>query len=110
MINEKQLLLIASLCVLVYMSMVYFLPALGEKFTKNVSKVVKVDDAMCSPDCCKQQWPPAFKMKRDSRIKAGEIGTKYIPNNMNCTGHNGVGCPCLSRKQLDILRNRGGNH
>ena len=110
MLNDKQLLLIASLCVLVYMSMVYFLPALSEKFSGNVSKTVKVADAMCSPDCCKQQWPPGFKINRDKRIGKGEIGKKYIPNNMNCTGHNGVGCPCMTRNQLDMLRNRGGNH
>ena len=110
MLNDKQLLLIASLCVLVYMSMVYFLPALAEKFTGAVSKESKVTDAMCSKDCCKQQWPVGYNVKRDPRIKKGEVGTKYMPNNMNCTGNNGVGCPCLTKKQINILRTRGGNH
>jgi len=107
MLNDKQLLLILSLCVLVYMSMVYFLPALAENFPGNVSKGLKVADAMCSPDCCKKQWPVGYNVKKDERIKKG---TKYIPNNMNCTGQRGVGCPCLTKKQMDVLRDRGGNH
>ena len=71
MLNDKQLLLILSLCVLVYMSMVYFLPALAENFSGNVSKGLKVADAMCSPDCCKKQWPVGYNVKKDERIKKG---------------------------------------
>jgi hypothetical protein len=110
MLNDKQILLMGALSVLVYMSMVYFLPALADKFTANVSKITKVSDAMCSPDCCKKQWPPGFGVKRDPRVKKGELGTKYVPNNMNCTGQRGRGCPCLTKNQLKVLRSRGGNH
>ena len=46
MLNDKQILLMGALSVLVYMSMVYFLPALADKFTANVSKLQKVSDAM----------------------------------------------------------------
>ena len=32
---------------------------------------------MRSPDCCGKQWPVSFDLKRDPRIKDGELGKIY---------------------------------
>tara|TARA_X000000950_G_scaffold192834_1_gene232594 strand:+ start:1027 stop:1377 length:351 start_codon:yes stop_codon:yes gene_type:complete len=69
----------------------------------------KMDTNMCSPDCCGKQWPVSFNLKRDPRIKKGELGSKYIPTNMSCTGKRGSGCVCADRKQYKFLTHRGNN-
>jgi len=98
-INSKQLLLLASLAVLVYMSMVYFLPSLAkEGFINSVGKQYKVDEAMCRQECCAEQWPASGKK------------SKYAATNLTCTGNNGTGCVCLSKEQVNFLASRGGNH
>ncbi len=56
-----------------------------------------------------KQWPLSFDVKRDPRINDGELGTKYIPTNMTCSGKMGTGCVCADKKQYTFLTNRGNN-
>jgi len=94
--------------------LVYFLivkPIITENFgnSNNLGNCYKVDNSMCSPDCCGKQWPVSFDMKRDSRIGDEELGSKYIPTNLTCTGKRGRGCVCADRRQYEFLKNRGNN-
>ena len=75
----------------------------------NLSGCYKMDTNMCSPDCCGKQWPVSFDLKRDPRIKEGELGTKYIATNMTCSGKMGTGCVCADKKQYKFLAHRGNN-
>lgn len=75
----------------------------------NLRGCYKMDTNMCSPDCCGRQWPVSFDLKRDPRIKEGELGTKYISTNMTCSGKMGTGCVCADKKQYKFLSNRGNN-
>ena len=64
---------------------------------------------MCSPDCCGKQWPVSFDLKRDPRIKEGELGNKYLATNMMCSGKMEQDCVCADKKQFKFLSNRGNN-
>ncbi len=75
----------------------------------NLKGCYKLDQNMCSVDCCGKQWPTSFDQKRDPRIKEGELGTKYIPTNMTCSGKTGTGCVCASQRQYKFLSDRGSN-
>jgi len=77
--------------------------------SSNLKGCYKMDTNMCSPDCCGKQWPLSFDVQRDPRIKDGELGTKYIPTNMTCSGKMGTGCVCADKKQYTFLSNRGNN-
>ena len=80
-----------------------------EHFDHELPSTFKIDTNMCSPDCCGKQWPLSFDLKRDPRIKEGELGTKYIPTNMTCSGKMGTGCVCADKKQYKFLSKRGNN-
>ena len=69
----------------------------------------KFDTNMCSPDCCGSQWPVSFPMKTDDRVSVEDVGDKYIPTNMTCTGLRGRGCLCANKEQYEFLRTRGNN-
>lgn len=69
----------------------------------------KIDTNMCSPDCCGTQWPVSFQTKRDERVSVEDVGEKYIPTNMTCTGLRGRGCVCADKEQYEFLRTRGNN-
>lgn len=75
----------------------------------NLKGCYKLDQNMCSVDCCGKQWPVSFDMKKDPRIKEGELGSKYLPTNMSCTGKMGTGCICASNQQYQFLTDRGTN-
>ncbi|AYV79290.1 MAG: hypothetical protein Faunusvirus8_7 [Faunusvirus sp.] len=74
----------------------------------------KIDKSMCSKDCCSPQWPVGFDTDRDPRVQPGDVGTKYMPTSYTCSGTNagdkGVGCPCVTKKQYDMLGSRGENN
>jgi len=75
----------------------------------NLKGCYKMDTNMCSPDCCGKQWPVSFDLKKDPRIKEGELGKKYIATNMMCSGKMGTGCVCADNKQFKFLSKRGNN-
>ena len=87
-----------------------------ENFVQSLNNNYKVDLIKCSKDCCGEQWPVSFDLKKDPSIHAGN-GTKpgeYIPNNFTCSGgvgveDLGVGCPCWNKDQRDFLASRGNN-
>ena len=82
-----------------------------ENFGENeqLGSTHKLDTNMCSPDCCGTQWPVSFPNKTDDRVNVEDIGEKYIPTNMTCTGLRGRGCVCANKEQYDFLRTRGNN-
>jgi hypothetical protein len=96
------------LAVIVYMLILK--PIFGkEHFDHELPSTFKIDTNMCSPDCCGSQWPISFAIKKDDRIKQSDIGNKYLPTNMTCTGLRGRGCVCADKEQYKFLKNRGNN-
>lgn len=81
-----------------------------EMFSEALSRCYKLDTNMCSKDCCDPNlWPVSFDTKRDPRIKPGDIGNKFIPSNLTCSGINGRGCVCVTRDQHNMISRRGYN-
>ena len=80
----------------------------------GLSSTDKIDQSMCSRDCCSPQWPVGFDTARDPRIQPGDVGTKYMPTGYTClgtaAGDKGAGCACVSKKQYDMLGSRGENN
>ena len=107
LLSQDNLLLLILLAVLI----MYFMCNSKETFNSGsgLRNCYKMDTNMCSPDCCGTQWPVSFNVKKDPRIKEGDIGTKYIPTNLTCTGKTGSGCVCADKKQFKFLANRGNN-
>lgn len=105
--QDNLLLLILIVVVLFY----FYCNASSEGFNSGsgLRNCYKMDTNMCSPDCCGKQWPISFNVKKDPRIKEGELGTKYIPTPLTCTGKRGSGCVCADNKQYKFLTKRGNN-
>ena len=77
--------------------------------SEQLSSINKIDTNMCSPDCCGTQWPVSFTIKSDERVDQDDVGEKYIPTNMTCTGLRGRGCVCAEKGQYEFLQSRGNN-
>jgi hypothetical protein len=73
----------------------------------NFTDLIKIDQNICSPQCCKQtQWPVSFNTidpKIDQKIFKDYIGTNFSCNN----GPTGGGCLCVSKKDYQYLSNHG---
>lgn len=60
--------------------------------------ILKVDKIACSPNCCNfNQWPVPHMVKGDE---------KYIATNLTCADGDSVGCPCITKEQLERLTKR----
>ncbi len=113
--NNQRYLLLAGLLFVFFYLFVY--PRMmenrvrtEERFTEALSRCYKLDTNMCSKDCCTQNyWPVSFDTKRDPRILPGELGTKYIPTQLTCSGINGRGCVCVTNDQYNFVSTRGTN-
>jgi len=104
--DQKNIILYVLLAVLVYV--ILLKPIMNKELfgqDETLNSGFKMDTNMCSPDCCGNQWPVSFDMKKDDRIK----GNNNISTNMTCTGSRGRGCVCSDKKQFDFLKNRGNN-
>lgn len=108
-LNKENIIFYAFVAVIIYV--LFFskskLEAFGE--AEDLSSNYKMDTNMCSPDCCGSQWPVSFAITRDERIEQDEIGDKYVPTNMTCTGLRGRGCVCSDKQQYEFLKSRGNN-
>lgn len=78
----------------------------------NLGDCKKIDQNMCSPDCCADQWPISFNLKRDPRISDADFqkGTIIKSNNTCTIGFQGRGCVCYSKENNDMLSTRGYNN
>lgn len=122
-ISKEDIVFTVIFAIVVILFFKYGIPMIEKKYTENYEGFVqnlnnnnKIDLVKCSKDCCGEQWPVSFDLKRDPNIRAGN-GTKpgeYIPNNFTCSGgvgveDLGVGCPCINKEQRDFLASRGNN-
>ena len=99
--------LVCVIFVILILGVIYQLILKKESFENdsgsNLNGCYKMDTNMCSPDCCGKQWPLSFDLKKDPRIKEGDLGKKYIATNMMCTGKMGTGCVCADSKQFNFF-------
>jgi hypothetical protein len=75
--------------------------------SKNLSKKLKISNAMCSKSCCGKQWPTPFEMK-DDRLSNEDL-KRIVPNNFSCQGDKGHGCVCIDKETHGFLSTRGNN-
>jgi hypothetical protein len=78
---------------------------LKEEFNDIVNR--KIDQNICSKQCCKfTQWPVQFNTK-DPNIDEEQF-KDYIPSNFSCNfGPSGSGCLCIKKSDYDYLANHG---
>lgn len=108
--DQKNMILYVVLAVIVYMLIKNPIMNREHMFGgSGLNSSYKIDTNICSPDCCGSQWPVSFVKKQDDRIKTNEIGTKYLPTNMTCSGLKGRGCVCADKEQYKFLKTRGNN-
>lgn len=77
---------------------------------ENTNDIQKMDENLCSKQCCKfVQWPVPHD------VKVGDIPEEqlknYIPSNLSCNygSNNGGGCLCVTKDNFNYLSQRGGN-
>ena len=69
---------------------------------------MKLDNNLCSPSCCSQQYPTPHKIKTDPLVCGRE--DDFVPTNYYCSNSwNDSGCLCASKEQVNFLATRGGN-
>jgi hypothetical protein len=73
----------------------------------NFSNLIKIDQNICSPQCCKHtQWPVSFNTI-DPNIDQN-LFKDYIGSNLSCNnGPTGGGCLCVTKKDYEYLSKRG---
>jgi hypothetical protein len=68
----------------------------------------KLDQYMCSKQCCKfAQWPVPNELNEHT-IPDKEL-VNYIGSNFSCTGGDKSGCLCITKDESNYLSQRGGN-
>jgi len=85
--------------------MQYFLPD-GEGGS------VSIQNAMCSPSCCSNQWPSTNGsiLDDDPYVCAMKKNGDLVGSNLMCNNlYQDSGCLCLDKKTAKHLYNRGGN-
>lgn len=80
---------------------------LQEDFANINVDVVKIDQNICSKQCCKfNDWPIPFQTVNPNIDPA--ILEKYIGSNMSCNnGPDGGGCVCFTKEDSNYLTNHG---
>jgi hypothetical protein len=67
-----------------------------------------INNNMCSPSCCSEQWPTPHKLGYDQAICGNK--TDYVPSPYTCQNSSqNSGCLCMTKKQNQFLSGRGGN-
>lgn len=70
------------------------------------NKIIKIDQNVCSKQCCKFiQWPVPFNT-RNPTISNSTLD-KFIPSNLACNGGSNGGCVCLTKDDFNYLSNHG---
>lgn len=68
----------------------------------------KLDQFMCSKQCCKfAQWPVPKELNEHT-IPDNKL-INYIGSNFSCTGGDKSGCLCITKDESQYLSQRGGN-
>lgn len=68
----------------------------------------KLDQFMCSKQCCKfAQWPVPKEL-HEHTIPDNKL-INYIGSNFSCTGGDKSGCLCITKDESQYLSQRGGN-
>ena len=82
--------------------------AIREKLENTEQTHTKIDELVCSKQCCKHtQWPvPRDMLTHDM---TDEQAAKFIGTNMTCNLGNGSGCVCATKDDFDYLATRGSN-
>ena len=79
-----------------------------EKFVNSSNVIRKLDQNMCSKQCCNHsQWPVPHDAK-SGPIPKDKL-KNYIGTNLTCNYGNGSGCLCVTKDDFNYLANRGGN-
>ncbi|AYV82019.1 MAG: hypothetical protein Homavirus2_23 [Homavirus sp.] len=69
---------------------------------------MSIQNNLCSPSCCSEQWPTPFKQKYDPYVCNNK--DQFVPSNMMCNNSfQSSGCLCLTKKQGSFIYNRGIN-
>ena len=74
----------------------------------NTNHLNKIDQKICSKQCCKfVQWPIPFNT-RNPNVK-DDILDNFIPTNFACNGGENGGCVCLTKDDYNYLSEHGQN-
>lgn len=102
-----------------YLEQIDVIPAWGDQFSSAETLLEnELSDGeggsytlatnLCSPSCCSQQYPVPFKLESNENICANR--DNFVPSNIVCNNTwNNSGCMCITKKQMNYLRDRGGN-
>lgn len=75
---------------------------------KTSEKLPKIDERICSKQCCKfVQWPVPFNTRNP--IVTDEVLGNFIPSNFACNGGENGGCVCLTKDDYNYLSSHGQN-
>ena len=81
---------------------------LKEYLNNTNAPTVKLDQNMCSKQCCNHsQWPVPHDAK-SGPISKDKL-KNYIGTNLSCNYGEGSGCLCVTKDDFNYLANRGGN-
>ena len=63
---------------------------------------------LCSKSCCSDQYPVPFALPIDPQVCANK--NKFVPSSYTCNNEwNDTGCLCMTKKQGNLISNRGNN-
>lgn len=90
----------------------------GDEFSLIPSNYYFLDDGengqqsiqhnLCSKSCCSSQYPTPHKLKHDPFVCANK--DEFVPTNTMCNNtFQDSGCLCMTKKQANFIRSRGGN-
>lgn len=80
--------------------------SLGIKSVDEVPTNDGIGGDICSKSCCDTQWPLPFKIEVEPNVCSSK--QEYYPSTYSCNDSvNDVGCLCMTKKQKDLLVNRG---
>ncbi len=76
---------------------------------ENISSNTKLDQNLCSRQCCKHvQWPVPGELTAGNMTP--EQLANFIPSNLTCSnGDSSGGCLCIKKEEFNFLANRGTN-
>ena len=75
---------------------------------KENTNLPKIDQRICSKQCCKFiQWPVPFNTRNP--IVKDDVLNNFIPSNFSCNGGENGGCVCLTKDDYNYLSEHGQN-
>ncbi len=104
--NKKIVLIIMCSLIVLYVFNIKSNQNIKEKLNNTSDNIMKIDQSICSKNCCNlNQWPMP-KETKSSDLNDLQL-SKYIGSNMFCNLGSSTGCLCLEKPQFDYLANRG---